>query len=62
MTPLTTKERRPLSREWRRHSLVKVRRPAWSDQDGEATASGGTSTQIVSEPQRTHTTHDDIAW
>lgn len=63
MTPLTIKERQPLSHEWRRHSLVKVRRPAWSDHGSEASASGSTSTQVGnSEPQRTHTTHDDIAW
>lgn len=63
MTPQTTKVRQPLSHEWRRHSLVKVRRPAWSDHAGEVSASGGMSTQLVnSEPQRTHTTHDDIAW
>lgn len=65
MTPLTTKSRQPLSHEWRRHSLVRVRRPAWAGHaptsaSAESAAAQGANTA----PQTTssQTTADDIAW
>jgi len=65
MTPLTTKSRRPLSHEWRRHSLVRVRRPAWAGHASTDASAEGTSAQAVNAtPQTTssQTTADDIAW
>jgi hypothetical protein len=65
MTPLTTKSRRPLSHEWRRHSLVRVRRPAWGGHASTDGSSEAASAQAVSAtPQTTssQTTADDIAW
>jgi hypothetical protein len=63
MTPLTTKSRQPLSHEWRRHSLVRVRRPAWSGHSTEVEA-GRDEQQGTAEAaaSKAHTTHDDIAW
>lgn len=63
MTPLTTKSRQPLAHEWRRHSLVRVRRPVWAGHT--ATAETGREEQsatAVTAVPKTHTTHDDIAW
>ncbi|HEY3435603.1 MAG TPA: hypothetical protein VGK41_08115 [Solirubrobacterales bacterium] len=63
MAPLTTNSRRPLSHEWRRHSLVRVRRPAWSGHtpEGETDRDEQPTTVEVTAP-KDHTTHDDIAW
>ncbi len=64
-----TKSRQPLSHEWRRHSLVKVRRPSWSGHATAATVSEGTSPQgvnatpqVSSQTTSSQTTADDIAW
>jgi len=60
MTRPTGAGRQPLPHEWRRHSLVSVRRPAWSDRAPE-----GTPAQVVnitSQAISVHTTHNDIAW
>ncbi|HEX5990762.1 MAG TPA: hypothetical protein VFY75_11200 [Solirubrobacterales bacterium] len=63
MTPLTTKSRRPLSHEWRRHSLVRVRRPAWSAHAAEGEAERNEQPITPEAPaSKAHTTHDDIAW
>lgn len=65
MTPLTTKSRLPISSEWRRHSLVRVRRPAWAGHASTDASQTGTAAQVAnSVPQITssQTTADDIAW
>jgi len=65
MSPATTEPRRPVSHEWRRHSLVKVRRPVWSGHTSAAPVSKGTPAQVVNTASRTissQTTADDIAW
>lgn len=62
MTPLTTKSRQPLSHEWRRHSLVRVRRPAWSGHAAEVEAGRDEQQATTEAASKTHTTHDDIAW
>jgi hypothetical protein len=63
MAWLTTKPHEAPSHEWRRRSLVRVRRPAWSDQPASGTS---TSVRQANLPEtsssQTHTTHDDIAW
>lgn len=63
MAPTATKSRQPLSHEWRRHSLVRVRRPDWSGHPDEAEADRDEqrATAEVTAP-KDHTTHDDIAW
>jgi hypothetical protein len=63
----TTESRQPVSHEWRRHSLVKVRRPVWSGHGSASAApdAEGTSAQVVNttSPQiSSQTTADDIAW
>ena len=63
MTPLTTKSRQPLSHEWRRHSLVRVRRPAWAGQTPDAEAERDEQPVTGEAPApKSHTTQDDIAW
>jgi hypothetical protein len=67
MAPMTTGTRQPVSHEWRRHSLVKVRRPVWSGHPSPSAApdTEGTPAQVVntSLPQvSSQTTADDIAW
>jgi hypothetical protein len=63
MAPSITESRQPLSHEWRRHSLVRVRRPGWSAQVSEAAPARAEQLppSEVSVP-KAHTTHDDIAW
>lgn len=59
------KSRQPLAHEWRRHSLVRVRRPSWSGHGSMAASSEGTPTQVVnstSRPTSSQTTYDDISW
>jgi hypothetical protein len=59
------KSRQPLAHEWRRHSLVRVRRPSWSGHASAATDAGGTPAQVVNSTSRavsSQTTADDIAW
>ena len=59
------KSRQPLAHEWRRHSLVRVRRPSWSGHASTATAAEGTPAQVAnttSQLSSSQTTHDDIAW
>lgn len=59
------KSRQPLAHEWRRHSLVKVRRPSWSGHASAVTAAEGSSAQVVnttSQVSSSQTTADDIAW
>lgn len=63
MTPLTTKSRQPLSHEWRRHSLVRVRRPSWSGHaaDSEpARDEQSAAGEVVA--VKSQTTQNDIAW
>ena len=65
MAPLTTKSRQPVSHEWRRHSLVRVRRPSWSGHTSAVQAVENTPAQVVSAASQTissQTTADDIAW
>ncbi|MFL5873031.1 MAG: hypothetical protein ACJ75T_06105 [Solirubrobacterales bacterium] len=65
MTPQTTKSRQPLDSEWRRHSLVRVRRPAWAGHALTDASQAGMSAQVTdTSPQITssQTTADDIAW
>lgn len=65
MPPATTESRQPVSHEWRRHSLVKVRRPVWSGHTFDDSAAKGTPAQVVNatSPQiSSQTTADDIAW
>jgi hypothetical protein len=62
---VTTESRQPVSHEWRRHSLVKVRRPAWSGHGSDASAAKDTPAQVVnttSQAAVSHTTYNDIAW
>ncbi|HEY6731306.1 MAG TPA: hypothetical protein VI039_09800 [Solirubrobacterales bacterium] len=59
------RSRQPLSHEWRRHSLVRVRRPVWSGHTSAAAAPEGAPAQVANgTPQTTssQTTYDDIAW
>jgi hypothetical protein len=60
MTRSTGAGRQPLPHEWRRHSLVKVRRPAWSGRAPEGTPAQvvNTTSQLIS----SQTTYDDISW
>jgi hypothetical protein len=55
--------RRPDPHEWRRHSLVRVRRPSWS---GHESDDAPNQTENVISPQVgssvPHTTQDDISW
>jgi hypothetical protein len=63
MTPTTIESRQPLSHEWRRHSLVKVRRPSWSGHATEAEAERDEQPVTPEAPApKAHTTHNDIAW
>jgi hypothetical protein len=65
MTPLATKSRQPLSSEWRRHSLVRVRRPAWAGHGSTGATQVVSSAQVTSTaPPLTssQTTYDDISW
>jgi len=64
VTPLTTKSRLPLSSEWRRHSLVRVRRPAWAGHASAEASHTSTAQAATGTPQTTssQTTADDIAW
>ena len=65
MAPATTESRQPVSHDWRRHSLVKVRRPSWSGHNSDVSAAKVTSAQVVNSTSRTissQTTADDIAW
>lgn len=62
MTPLRTKSRQPLSHEWRRHSLVRVRRPAWSAHVTEAEVDRDEESTVEDAAPKLHTTHNDIAW
>jgi hypothetical protein len=65
VTPLTTKSRQPLSNEWRRHSLVRVRRPAWAGHASTSASREGTPAQLANAASQTtssQTTADDIAW
>lgn len=63
MPPTTTNSRQPLSHEWRRHSLVRVRRPDWSAHSTEID-SDRDEQQATTETDapKLHTTHNDIAW
>jgi hypothetical protein len=63
MTPLASKLRESNSHEWRRRSLVRVRRPAWSEAGAEAVSAVRRQTpQAEASSPRPHTTHNDIAW
>jgi|GEM_PF-6023173 len=65
MTPLTSKSRQPLSHEWRRHSLVRVRRPVWAGHASTSAAAESTSARATtgsSQITSSQTTADDIAW
>jgi hypothetical protein len=63
MAPTTTRSRQPLSHEWRRHSLVRVRRPFWSVHTAEAEAERDEQPVTPEAPApKSHTTQDDIAW
>lgn len=63
MNPLTTTSSQPVSHDWRRRSLVRVRRPAWAAQEPEAVPvrEGQAALPDVSATKE-HTTHNDIAW
>jgi hypothetical protein len=63
MAWLIAKPSQSPSHEWRRRSLVRVRRPAWSDQPAAGTSTSlRQASQPETSPSQTHTTHDDIAW
>lgn len=65
MAPQTSKSRQPLSHEWRRHSLVRVRRPAWAGHASTSAAVESTSARAATGSSQTtssQTTADDIAW
>jgi hypothetical protein len=63
MTPLAAKLRESSSREWRRRSLVRVRRPAWTEPGSEtARAPQRKAPQADVSSSKTHTTQDDISW
>ena len=65
MTPQTSKSRQPLSHEWRRHSLVRVRRPAWAGHASTSAVAESTSARTAngsSQATSSQTTADDIAW
>jgi hypothetical protein len=63
MTWLTAKSSQSPSHEWRRRSLVRVRRPAWSDQPASGTSASLRKAGLPeTSSSQTHTTHDDIAW
>lgn len=65
MAPQTSKSRQPLSHEWRRHSLVRVRRPAWAGHASTSAAAESTSARAATGSSQTtssQTTADDIAW
>ncbi len=63
MPPVTTESRQSVSHDWRRRSLVRVRRPAWSGHGSEAETERNKQPVAAraSEP-KSHTTQNDIAW
>jgi hypothetical protein len=63
MAPLIATSSQPASHEWRRRSLVRVRRPAWADSVPEAApVRDERAPSVEVSAQKDHTTHDDIAW
>jgi hypothetical protein len=62
MPPQTTESRLPVPHEWRRHSLVRVRRPAWAAHAPEAAQARTEAPSVEDSASKSHTTHNDIAW
>ena len=58
-----TKFRQPLAHDWRRHSLVRVRRPVWAGHAPEVPPARDEQAPLAqASAQKAHTTQDDISW
>lgn len=63
MNPATTESPQPLSHDWRRRSLLRVRRPTWSGHGSVAKAERDEQPALAeASAPKSHTTANDIAW
>jgi hypothetical protein len=62
MNPVTTTSAQPISHDWRRRSLVRVRRPAWAAQQTAVASAREAQSPSPEAAAKPHTTHNDIAW